>query len=490
MSKITSATVRMYRMGTGDCFIVKFYAGKEEKYKMMIDCGTWKGSKDHLEPYVVDLKAYVNNHVDLLVITHEHKDHVYVFEACKELFTKDFKVDKVWMGWTENDKTKKVKDWQEEHGQKKMALALASQKLQGILTDPAYREQLKTEYNGLSLLESQTSFAGALDDFNALHNSAVAGQYVGGLKGMEIVKKTIGKNNIEYFRQGDIINDIPQLNGINFYVLGPPNTWEEAKKEAGGKGESYQNNSKANEMDAFAAAVLADTGLNNDALFPFDDSFVSNDPASISSAAYNSANNQWRRIDVEWLNSSANLALRVNSITNNLSLVLAIEFEDSGRVMLFPGDAEYGSWESWHKIDWKVQCRNKKPHFTHDLLSRTVFYKVAHHLSHNGTADRLGMSMMDHKDLAAMATLDYNVIAPGWTGTMPNGALLKQLLKQTKGRLIVMSPDELYYDHPEDTIPLNDQVKKERKKMNAKELKEFKTNFTEHPLFFEYAIKG
>ena len=50
MSKITNVEIRMYRMGTGDCFALKFFAGKREKFKMLIDAGTWEGSKDHLTP--------------------------------------------------------------------------------------------------------------------------------------------------------------------------------------------------------------------------------------------------------------------------------------------------------------------------------------------------------------------------------------------------------------------------------------------------------
>jgi phosphoribosyl 1,2-cyclic phosphodiesterase len=86
---------------------------------MMIDCGTWRGTKEHLAEYVKDLKAYVNNEVDLLVITHKHKDHVHSFEACRELFTEDFKINKIWMGWTEDDKNKRVKEWRKHHGEKK-----------------------------------------------------------------------------------------------------------------------------------------------------------------------------------------------------------------------------------------------------------------------------------------------------------------------------------------------------------------------------------
>ena len=119
--KITHAEVRMYRMGTGDCFALKFFAGKGEanvKYKMMIDCGVWQGSKDRLTPFVEDLKTYFNNEIDLLVVTHEHVDHVLGFQRCSDLFTTDFNVKKIWMGWSEDDSLPKVSRWKTQHGEK------------------------------------------------------------------------------------------------------------------------------------------------------------------------------------------------------------------------------------------------------------------------------------------------------------------------------------------------------------------------------------
>ena len=126
----------------------------------------------------------------------------------------------------------------------------------------------------------------------------------------------------------------------------------------------------------------------------------------------------------------------MNSLTNNLSLVLAIQFEESGKVMLFPGDAELGSWESWHDIEWNDSLPGEDV-ATEELLNNTVFYKVAHHVSHNGTAQSIGLEMMEHPDLIAMATLNYDVISNGWKTTMPNRAIVKELLERTKGRTIV-----------------------------------------------------
>ena len=78
-----------------------------------------------------------------------------------------------------------------------------------------------------------------------------------------------------------------------------------------------------------------------------------------------------------------------------------------------------------------------------DLLNRTVFYKVGHHLSYNGTALEKGILMMKDPRLAAMATLDRHRIAKGWTSTMPNKYLLQELIRRTQGKLFIMDEFEI-----------------------------------------------
>ncbi len=494
MSNITHTEIRMYRMGTGDCFVLKFFAGAALKFKMLIDCGTWSGSTAHLTPYIQNLKAYVNNHVDLLVVTHEHKDHVHGFDACENLFTQGFTIDKVWMGWTEKDSAAKVKQWQKDYGQQKMALFHAARKLKAAVKDPAYVAQLRREANGSAILKSRQNFAAtleALTDLQVNTGGGTFGAYAGLLAGMEVVKKKLGPGKIAYFKPGDITANLPQLPGIKFFVLGPPLSWEDVKKEAGGKGESYDHNKDLALSAAFAAAVLDQDFSGGNGAAPFDASYdlsPARSPRSIRKA-YTAAGNEWRKIDHDWLLSAGSLALRINSMTNNLSLALAIEFEDSGRVMLFPGDAEYGSWASWHKINWTEPSRTQGKHLTEDLLNRTVFYKVAHHLSHNGTAQRLGLEMMKDPDLAAMATLDYSVISNGWTTTMPNRAILAELLTRTKGRLMVMNEKELFFDK-ENQIPLTGRIQSARSQMSTKLKKDFTRDYVEDPLYLQYTVRG
>ncbi len=485
---ITHAQVRMYRMGTGDCFVIKFFAGDRVKFKMMIDCGTWQGTRQEIARFVEDLKNHVDNEIDLLVVTHEHKDHVYGFDACEDLFRNDFTIKQVWLGWTEKDGDGEVENWKQEYGNKKKALHKVAGKMAGIVADENYQKQFLGEWLGPEMLAGKKAFSDVVQGFTDLHLSVRPGEYVGGLDGMRVVKENLVRGNVRYCRPGEVIENVENAEGLRFFVLGPPLSREAVAKE-GAKGETFDHNKDLNNSQAFAAAVLAFDDANpGGTALPFEEHFLQT-PGGTLEAAYAREGAEWRKIDFEWLAGAGSLALRMNSLTNNLSLALAIEFQPGGRVMLFPGDAEFGSWESWHKIKWPVPSRDEKKHLTEDLLNRTVFYKVAHHLSHNGTAKRQGVEMMIHKDLAAMATLDYGVISSGWKKTMPNRALLRELITRTKGRLVVMQEAEVYYDEPNGVL-LADRIREERAKMSSAERQEFTDAYEENSLYLQYTVKA
>ena len=488
MSKITHVDIRMYGTGTGDCFILKFFFSDDTpEFKMMIDGGTWKGKKTHLKKYVTHLKKYVDGHLDLLVITHEHKDHVYLFNACEELFTENFVVDDIWMAWSEDDQDDTVKEWKDKFGQKKKALAMASDKISLAIKNQKLITQLNQGFNGTEVVNRFKNFSSSLNDFRDLHFSLDStGKYKGGLKGMEIIKKQIAQDNISYFKPGQI-EKIAKLPGIKFHILGPPETIKAVRKEHGKKGseDTYEHNKVLRRSDSFSAVFTEESSAMGQS--PFDSKYRTT--SKKQKEYYDKKENFWRSIDLDWLVSGAgNLALRVNTGINNLSLAMAIEFEESGRVMLFPGDAEFGSWESWHQIEWAEQGQNNK-HLTEDLLNRTVFYKVAHHLSHNGTAKEKGLKMMTSSDLTAMATLDFEVISSNWKSTMPNRGILKDLIHKTKGRLIVMNEKDLFYDFDE-KVPLKDKIEKEQQRMNEKERKEYKASCKETQLYKQFTVKA
>jgi len=102
--------------------------------------------------------------------------------------------------------------------------------------------------------------------------------------------------------------------------------------------------------------------------------------------------------DVKALDSTAELpaerlAFALDSARNNTSLVLVFRFK--GKSMLFPGDAQWGNWQSWIGTDAARQ-----------LLSELDFFKVAHHGSENATPKSV-VGQLREKGLAAMcATQD------------------------------------------------------------------------------------
>jgi hypothetical protein len=105
----------------------------------------------------------------------------------------------------------------------------------------------------------------------------------------------------------------------------------------------------------------------------------------------------WRRVDNDWLEAAADMALRAGDFTNNISLVLAFELPRSHKVLLFVGDAQVGNWLSWHRIGkWRPLGASApgEPANMDDLLRRVAFYKVGHHGSHNATIRDQGLEKM------------------------------------------------------------------------------------------------
>src|SRR6185503_12052925 len=101
------------------------------------------------------------------------------------------------------------------------------------------------------------------------------------------------------------------------------------------------------------------------------------------------------------------------------------------------GDAQLGNWDSWHTLKWKD---GQDDVTIQQLFERTVFYKVSHHGSHNGTLKDKGLEMMTHPELVAMIPVDQ-VKATRLGFTMPFGKLLKGLQSRTQNRILRVDRD-------------------------------------------------
>ena len=98
------ASVRMYRQGLGDCFLIAFPTASGKPFHMLIDCGVVLGTPDpktRMSEVVRDIALVTGNQIDLLVATHEHWDHVSGFIQAQELFDK-LTIGQLWVAWTED----------------------------------------------------------------------------------------------------------------------------------------------------------------------------------------------------------------------------------------------------------------------------------------------------------------------------------------------------------------------------------------------------
>ena len=119
-SKVDSIKVRMYRQGFGDCFLLTFFAGKKQEFTMLIDCGIKYNATPEfpIANLFDDLKIALTENegdkpkLDVLVVTHEHWDHVAYFHPTRggnKNYFADFEIGQVWLAWTENPKDKEAR---------------------------------------------------------------------------------------------------------------------------------------------------------------------------------------------------------------------------------------------------------------------------------------------------------------------------------------------------------------------------------------------
>src|SRR5687767_4022320 len=82
--------IRMYRTGLGDCFLMAFPrkksggGGGNGAFYMLVDCGVYKGTPAErnapwVRKIVENIRDATNKKLDVLVISHEHWDHISAF---------------------------------------------------------------------------------------------------------------------------------------------------------------------------------------------------------------------------------------------------------------------------------------------------------------------------------------------------------------------------------------------------------------------------
>ena len=168
MANVTKIKVRMYRAGKGDFLLLLFMKGSKVSFKMMIDCGCIKAGKDTFTDMIKDLKSKTGGVIDLLVVTHEHADHINGFEKSAALLSQlTFK--KVWFAWTEDDQDGVANDYRENRSELGIAVNAAVNRLNGLMKSKYYESLFANEVGGEFMLKGKQRFIESLNALNSLN---------------------------------------------------------------------------------------------------------------------------------------------------------------------------------------------------------------------------------------------------------------------------------------------------------------------------------
>lgn len=326
--------IRMFDVGLGDCIYCRIPDGHEKgrDFHILIDCGSLSGM-DYLAVALEKLKTMlpdegVKKRLDLLIVTHQHKDHILGFTP--NLWA-DFSVGALWMSAAMDPDHPEAKNARQLHA------------FAGDVVEQTQRLNFSPELEGL--------FAA----YAAKNDVA-----------MKTLQKTIpGKNNIKpvYVHAGMDTDDklkLPLKNAV-LHILGPENDIDHYYL---GKIENLSMRGFMSVMDVVAKSKQPNAVRSKS--LPL--------PTNIAAADF-------RRLQSRMLSTALAFADLDGKVTNNTSVVLLIEWK--GKRLLFGGDAE---WEARYgdgkgNGSWNVMWNKRHP-----LLAKPLsFLKIGHHGSENAT---------------------------------------------------------------------------------------------------------
>ena len=488
----SGVNVRMYRQGHGDCFLLAFPRPNGQPAYVLIDCGYKPGSNTRfgladISNIVANIRESTGGHLDLVIITHEHQDHVNGLPNNFE----NFEIGEAWFAWTEDPDDEVANDLRKRHHDQLLGLVAARNRLAASsIQAAAWLDSLLQLELGI---DNPTEFAAAAkkDPADSINK-----------QGMSLIKKKAGKKNTKYVRPHQEIMSVPGVKGVRVFAFGPPRDPDLISDEDPEGNEAFPGHGISAFASFYAAARAADGEPEQNTLtvparisVPLKEAFRHPEcgkffsdhyghdktPRAIGDESADDAS--WRRIDQDWLYSAEDLALVLNRGINNTSLVLAFELLNTKKVLLFVGDAQRGNWISWTKGSWK---EGEESIAVKDLMSRTVLYKVGHHGSHNATlhgteADAypnlswMGRGKYGSEFVAMITAVNKWALAvkpKPWVHPLPS--IKKALMEKCGGRVFQT-------DTPEVTRPEG---------VSAAEWQEFerRTNIDPAGLYFEYEV--
>jgi len=374
-------TVRMYDVGFGDAFLLQIPDGNRVR-RVLFDCGSIEasdagGSMKTCVKRIIDDATDPDGvaRIDVVVATHRHKDHVSGFA---DAAWADVEVKEVWMPWTEHPTDKEARRIREL--QSKLAAGLNA----ALAAAPPAANAAAAGERAVAL--------GIVANALVLSNAAAMTTLHSGFSGQP------ERRFMPVKETGSRLLQTPVLPGVKIHVLGPSRNPEVIRDMDPPKGESFLR---------LQAAVGSDA--SSTPLPPFAHEFV----AEQVPGSWTFSDSDAEQIAQAGSLSDLAVAVALDKAVNGTSLMLL--FEVGGSFLLFPGDAQWGTWlNALDDPEWRP------------LLERVSFYKIGHHGSHNATPRRFVADLLP-RGCCAMASTLVRTIWPD----IPKGGLLSALLDKS-----------------------------------------------------------
>jgi beta-lactamase superfamily II metal-dependent hydrolase len=303
MSNNEKVRVRAYQVYFGDCFLVTVPDGPVKRH-ILVDFGNVVGKGGDNAPFKAiarNIQEETKGHIDVVVMTHEHIDHMEGYYHQRKVFDK-MTIDRVWMSYPS------MPGYYEKYPQAELHKKLR------ILADH-FSQQVRPR--GLSLAPS----------FEALLRNNLSNS-----DRIDYIRKLpVNKNCVHYLARGHTLKNKP-FKHVKGFVLAPEKSMSVYYDSLG---------------HGFARMVSAlDTSLSLDRTNQWNFPTVPRveRPYNLSEAA-------WRRLRESIQTGAIEVLRSIDKALNNTSLVFFLEVND--KRLLFTGDAELASWSIMAKKNKK-----------------------------------------------------------------------------------------------------------------------------------------
>ena len=285
--------VRMYRVGFGDCFLVSLPKDNGHAH-ILVDCGVHpQGNLKTIADAVKNIKAETGGHLDIVIASHAHLDHISGFASSAEDFKK-MTIGEVWLPWVED-------------GNDPEAARIRTKHIAAIKSLDQHFAARPPSSDVRFMMQNLTGNAAAL----------------------QLLKAGIRGGKVRYLAAGAKIDKPAGLDGLSVNVLGPPRDEKFLARMNPPAGDRYLK---------VGAGGKVEPDKPVRPFLGFDVKRRDLPPLLRLSAAEEKA----MRDEAEELEE---LAFALNQAVNNTSIVAL--FSIMGQHLLFPGDAQYGNWASW-----------------------------------------------------------------------------------------------------------------------------------------------